>query len=102
MSAEEFGANFHDNYRIHNVEDHPEDPLSLAEQYKCGEFPTADAVIRATRLLLAQELSTDILVRSTLRDFVERTATISVSPTERGKMEMDEFHDYYVALLYHV
>ena len=89
--------NFHENYRQFNVDDNLQDPQVLAETYTSSEFPSGDSVINATRAFLAQELSTDRLVRSTLRQFAERTATVSVFCTERGKAEIDESHEYYVS-----
>jgi transcriptional accessory protein Tex/SPT6 len=81
----------------HIVDDDERDPETLAEDYKCPEFSTTFSVLGAARVMIAGEISTCLPVRSWLREIVRLSAVVNVVPTERGKTEIDEAHEYYVS-----
>jgi hypothetical protein len=99
ISVQEFSVNFSENYRQYNAEDHELEPKVLAENYRTPELSTADAVLMAARQMIALEIATDLQVRATFREIVQRTATVSTLPTEQGMLEIDEQHEFYVSFI---
>lgn len=77
------------------AEDHELLPIDLAAQFVSPEFNSVTAVIHAARVVLSQEIVTNLLVRSGMRQLMLSVATVRVTPTQRGKAEIDEMHEYY-------
>lgn len=80
--------------------DNPElNPLACAEQYADPDpvkaLP-ADELLRQARLILVTELGKDPLLRNHVRQTYKDEAVVSVVPTERGKVKIDEHHPYFV------
>lgn len=97
---QEFSVNFSENYRQYNAEDHEIEPKLLAENYRTNELTTAEAVLAAARHMIATEMATDLQIRSAFREIVQRTSTVSTTPTDRGMLEIDEQHEFYVCWFY--
>jgi hypothetical protein len=51
-------------------------------------------------MILSTELGKDPLLRQEMRDTFKEHAVVSVLPTERGKLKIDEHHAYYVGLFF--
>jgi transcription elongation factor SPT6 len=49
-------------------------------------------------MMLAQELAVDPLLKQRIRLIFSLDAIISVTPTEKGKKEIQHLHPYYVSL----
>jgi transcription elongation factor SPT6 len=96
VSATELGANLHEKYRQYIPEDPSEDPKTAALAFRSAEFGSSEAVLSATRAMLAQELATEPSVRSTLRMTAWSQAGVNIVPTDRGRAEIDASHPFYV------
>lgn len=99
ITAEEYAVNLSEKYRQFIIEDNESEATLLAEQFKCVAFPTAESVLAAARHLLATDIATNLRVRSVFRQMVRQTATVSVRPTEKGLLEIDEQHELFVSLI---
>ena len=95
ISSEEFANNVESSVKTDSPDDPPMDPRALAEQYTCPEFPSPDSVMHATRTMLSQEVATELKVRKSFRQYFYQNAWVSTQPTERGRVEVDEGHEYY-------
>ncbi|KAI9353802.1 SH2 domain-containing protein [Obelidium mucronatum] len=82
---------------LHVPDDLPEDPLDAATKFivEKSPFSTEQRVIEAGRMMLAQQISVDPTYRRFLRKVYETDAVITVTPTERGKVEITPVHPYY-------
>jgi transcription elongation factor SPT6 len=95
INSREFAQNVDSQVRQYVPEDKQVAPLDLAAQFVTSTFPTAQSVLAATRSMLSQEISTELLVRKSFRQFFKESACITVRPTEKGKPEIDDNHEYY-------
>lgn len=92
-------------------------PKDLAAEF-AGEgtaFPDGDAALKgmsrcvsdfcstrgltlvAAAQILATEFFKDPTIRQQARDFIMEVAIVSVTPTDKGMLAIDEFHLYYVS-----
>ena len=88
-----------DGHNVHFVEDADLPPASHAEQFVDPDptkAPPAEELLRQARMILATELSADPVLRQEIRKLFKTNGQISVLPTERGKMKIDDFHPYNV------
>jgi hypothetical protein len=105
----DFGLQSHQvvlNYRtvdksakLYFVDDPDLPPLEHADQF--GDPNHANPVnpedlLQQARLLLATELGKDPILRRDMRELLKKDGIVSVTPTEKGKVKIDEFHPYYV------
>ncbi|KAI3650058.1 hypothetical protein MP228_005690 [Amoeboaphelidium protococcarum] len=95
LKSHEFARNIEDQYPSIQPQDLDVDIRQLAEQYLSDELLTTDSVMRATRFLMAREISTELSFRSSMRQLLGKSAIINVYATEKGKIDIDEQHDYY-------
>lgn len=97
LTPEQFGENLRDDYQRNNVSQHYTRPLDeAANLLRPGtRFPTRDAVLKAATYMYARELSSDPLVRQTIRKYYFENAVINVKPTTLGMKEIDENHPCY-------
>lgn len=95
INSREFAQNVDSQVRQFVPDDKQVAPLELAGQFVTQTFPSAQSVLAATRSMLSQEISTELLVRKSFRQFFQEAALITVHPTEKGKPEIDEIHVYY-------
>ncbi|KAI9338069.1 SH2 domain-containing protein [Zopfochytrium polystomum] len=79
------------------VEDTKEDPLAAAERFVVDRsaFSTAEKVLEAGRMMLAQEIAADPVLRKFIRRIYHDDAVVTVTPTEKGKREIQYLHPYY-------
>lgn len=92
LTPEQFGENLRDNYQRHETEQHTAEPLEAAQEFVCNTFPTPEAVLSGARHMLAYQISRDPVVKQTVRQIFFERAKIQISPTKKGKKEIDEFH----------
>ena len=59
------------------------------------KFPEPDIALRATKFMVATQLSKEPLIRSAMRDVFFERAKIDVRPTKKGMKEVDENHPCY-------
>lgn len=59
---------------------------------------TAEDALKTARMILATEIGKDPLARQEIRDRFKRCALISVTPTDKGMIKIDENHPYYVSI----
>ena len=95
LTPDQFGENLRDNYQRHEVEQHPVEPMELAQDFICHRFPTADKVLTAATFMVAKQISADPIVRNTIRTIYFERAYIQARPTKRGIKEIDENHHCY-------
>jgi transcription elongation factor SPT6 len=89
----------HNQHNVHFVEDAELPPITYAEQFVNPDLTKAqpaEEVLRQARMILATELSSDPILRQEIRRLFKTSGQISCSPTERGKVKIDEFHPYNV------
>ncbi|KAJ1562734.1 Transcription elongation factor spt6, partial [Cladochytrium tenue] len=79
------------------IEDHREDPLVAAERFVVDKtaYSTAEKVLEAGRTMLALEIASDPVLRKFMRKIYDTDAVVSVTPTEKGKREIQHMHPYY-------
>ncbi|XP_046863856.1 transcription elongation factor SPT6-like [Xenia sp. Carnegie-2017] len=95
LSPEQFGENLRDNYQRYETEQYPMEPREAAEEHLSNMFLTTDAVLEGTRHMVAMQIARDPLVRQCVRQVFYERAKINISPTERGKKEIDRDHECY-------
>lgn len=59
--------------------------------------PEAILTVVAASQILATEFFKDPTIRQQARDFIEAVAIVTVTPTDKGMLAIDEYHLYYVS-----
>nr|KAG5690166.1 hypothetical protein BaRGS_013623 [Batillaria attramentaria] len=95
LTPSEVGENLRDNYQRHDVQQCPVEPLELARDYICGQFPTEEDVLMGARHMVAMQISHDPLVRQAVRQTYYERAKLMVRPTKKGMKIIDEAHVCY-------
>uniref|UniRef100_A0A670JS76 SPT6 homolog, histone chaperone and transcription elongation factor n=1 Tax=Podarcis muralis TaxID=64176 RepID=A0A670JS76_PODMU len=95
LTPEQFGENLRDSYQRHETEQFPAEPLELAKDYVCSQFPTPEAVLEGACYMVALQIAREPLVRQVLRQTFQERAKINVAPTKKGKKDVDEAHYAY-------
>ncbi|NWU29488.1 SPT6H factor, partial [Dyaphorophyia castanea] len=95
LTPEQFGENLRDSYQRHETEQFPAEPLELAKDYVCSQFPSPEAVLEGARYMVALQIAREPLVRQVLRQTFQERAKINISPTKKGKKDIDEAHYAY-------
>lgn len=97
LTAEQLGENLRDDYQRNNVKQHHVRPLDEAANFmKPGiRFQTRDSILKAATFMFSKEVSSDPLVRQTVRKYYFENAVINVKPTTLGMKEIDENHPCY-------
>jgi len=95
LKPHEFGENIRDNYQRHDVSQCPLEPLELAKDYVCPQFPTDEDVLKGCQHMVAMQLSQDPLVRHSVRTAFYERAKIRVQPTKKGMKLIDESHNCF-------
>lgn len=97
LSPEQFGENLRDDYQRNVVGQHYTRPLEEAQKHivSNSRFQTKEAVLKAANYMYSREISSDPLVRKTVREFYFKNAVINVKPTNLGMKEIDENHPCY-------
>lgn len=95
LTAHQFAENVASNTKRHYAEDPEQHPEDLALSVIGAEITDAEAALARARDLYVQELIHDPLVRKAMRTSYQELAEFSISPTERGIKQIDEFHPYY-------
>lgn len=85
LTPEQFGENLRDNYQRHETEQYPMEPGEAAEEHLSSMFPTTEAVLEATRHMVAMQIARDPLVRQCVRQVFRERAKINITPTKKGK-----------------
>jgi transcription elongation factor SPT6 len=95
-------ANFIASERLYFVQDQELNPTIYAEQFADPDpikVQTPEELLRRARLILSTELGKDPLLRDHIRRLFREEAQITVEPTERGIVKIDQNHPYNVRLL---
>ncbi|KAH9503861.1 Transcription elongation factor SPT6 [Bulinus truncatus] len=95
LKPHEFGENVRDNYQRHDVSQCPLEPLEIAKDYTCPQFPTPEDVLKGCQHMVAMQLSHDPLVRASVRTAFQERAKLRVTPTKKGMKLIDESHNCY-------
>ncbi|KAM6118684.1 LOW QUALITY PROTEIN: transcription elongation factor SPT6 [Phoenicopterus ruber ruber] len=96
LTPEQFGENLRDSYQRHETEQFPAEPLELAKDYVCrSSVPSPEAVLEGARYMVALQIAREPLVRQVLRQTFQERAKINISPTKKGKKDIDEAHYAY-------
>ncbi|MXQ84576.1 hypothetical protein E5288_WYG020782 [Bos mutus] len=95
LTPEQFGENLRDSYQRHETEQFPAEPLELAKDYVCSQFPTPEAVLEGARYMVALQIAREPLVRQVLRQTFQERAKLNISPTKKGRKDVDEAHYAY-------
>uniref|UniRef100_A0A452G210 Transcription elongation factor SPT6 n=1 Tax=Capra hircus TaxID=9925 RepID=A0A452G210_CAPHI len=85
LTPEQFGENLRDSYQRHETEQFPAEPLELAKDYVCSQFPTPEAVLEGARYMVALQIAREPLVRQVLRQTFQERAKLNISPTKKGR-----------------
>jgi transcription elongation factor SPT6 len=96
LTAKQFGENMMDNFAKHQALDSEQAPVELGEDYVVRSgFPDAESVLKACRVILAQEIAYNPHVRQSIRSFFLDATCVSTEPTTLGKKIIDDFHSYW-------
>ncbi|KAJ3327060.1 Transcription elongation factor SPT6 [Blyttiomyces sp. JEL0837] len=92
---------FVENLLSHATDYVPEDvneiPLEAAQRFVVEKSPfnTPEKVIEAARRMIAEEIAADPKFRAFIRKIYESDAVVTVTPTEKGRREIQPLHPYY-------
>lgn len=98
-------ANFAASDRVHFVQDQELNPAIYAEQFADPDpmkAQTSEELLRRARLILMTELGKDPILRDYVRRLFKEEALITIEPTERGIVKIDQNHPYNVRVLNHL
>ncbi|XP_055514099.1 transcription elongation factor SPT6 isoform X2 [Leucoraja erinacea] len=95
LTPEQFGENLRDSYQRHETEQFPAEPLELAKDYVCSQFPTPEVVLEGSRYMVAMQIAREPLVKQVLRQTFQERAKINITPSKKGKKDIDEVHYAY-------
>lgn len=101
IEAQQVVQNFLTASHLHDIDDPELNPIPFAEQFvdpDPAKAVSAEELLARARLILATELGKDPLLRSAIRKKFKDEALISVEPTERGILKIDDHHPYYVSI----
>ncbi|KAL5078321.1 hypothetical protein RYX36_017305 [Vicia faba] len=82
------------NKGIASEEDPEESPEEMAAIYTCETFQTSEAVLKGARHMASLMLSCEIPFRKHVRSIFMDKALVSTSPTLKGNIEIDSFHEF--------
>uniref|UniRef100_UPI0034C6DEEA SPT6 n=1 Tax=Homo sapiens TaxID=9606 RepID=UPI0034C6DEEA len=88
LTPEQFGENLRDSYQRHETEQFPAEPLELAKD-------TPEAVLEGARYMVALQIAREPLVRQVLRQTFQERAKLNITPTKKGRKDVDEAHYAY-------
>lgn len=95
--------NFKSGHNLHFVDDRDLSPAAYADQFvdpESSEAISPEELLRQARLIIATELGADPLLRKHVRKVFKEHAVVSVLPTDRGKVRIDEYNKYYVSMIH--
>ncbi|XP_078278695.1 transcription elongation factor SPT6 [Rhinoraja longicauda] len=95
LTPEQFGENLRDSYQRHETEQFPAEPLELAKDYVCSQFTTPEGVLEGSRYMVAMQIAREPLVKQVLRQTFQERAKVNITPTKKGKKDIDEAHYAY-------
>ncbi|GCB62536.1 hypothetical protein scyTo_0000044, partial [Scyliorhinus torazame] len=95
LTPEQFGENLRDSYQRHETEQFPAEPLELAKDYVCSQFPTPEAVLEGSRYMVAMQIAREPLVKQVVRQTFQERAKVNITPAKKGKKDIDEAHFAY-------
>jgi transcription elongation factor SPT6 len=84
---------------LHMPEDFHLSPIDSAVKYISPAFPTVEKVLEGARHLIAHEITAHPQIRAFIRRVFQSDSVISVSPTEKGRKEIEQLHPYYVIFI---
>lgn len=100
IASHQVVMNFLAEQQVHFVEDQDLHPAIFAEGFADPD-PTkalsADELLKRSRMINATELGKDPVLREKIREAFREDALISVLPTERGVMKIDEQNPAFVS-----
>jgi transcription elongation factor SPT6 len=81
---------------FHFPEDPSETPEIVAQVFICDKFKDSEKVLSATRHIIAQDIAVQPELLAFIRRVYNKDAVVNVVPTEKGKLEIEQHHPYYV------
>ncbi|PWN50172.1 hypothetical protein IE53DRAFT_107949 [Violaceomyces palustris] len=96
LSSTELASNIVGQSRRYFPDDQTVPPLVYAEQFVGGDSgtPNAEAALAKAKMLLSHEIGKDPLMKREVRELFKSSALMSVEPTERGMIKIDDQHPY--------
>ncbi|KZT09507.1 transcription elongation factor SPT6 [Laetiporus sulphureus 93-53] len=98
IQPQEVALNFVSGNNTYFIEDQELNPIAYAEQFAdpdAGRAQSPEELLSRARMILATELGKDPLLRQEIRTVFKSDALVSVLPTERGVMKIDEHNPYF-------
>lgn len=94
LSPEQFGENMRESYQLHKPDQFPVEPEDAAKEYikEKSQFNSPEAILSGARHIVAIQISRDPLIRKCVRHTFRNRSFIFISPTERGKKDIDDNH----------
>ena len=93
--------NFLASAQVHFINDQELNPRVYAEQFVDSDPSKAlapEELLRRARMIQSTELGKDPLLRNQMRKIFQEEGRISVEPTERGLVKINENHRYFVCI----
>ncbi|RKP17385.1 hypothetical protein ROZALSC1DRAFT_30801, partial [Rozella allomycis CSF55] len=90
----EIGENLMVNFKKNVVRESDVGVEQVAMELVCTAFPTVECVVDGGVRMFAIEIANDPNVRRILRDLVYKQTYVTVNPTDKGRVEIDVFHDF--------
>ncbi|KAI8911094.1 SH2 domain-containing protein [Gorgonomyces haynaldii] len=79
----------------HFPEDDTELPMDAASHFVSQPFPSPELVLQAARIIIGQRIAAQPSVKNFIRRVYQTDAVVTVTPTEKGRKEIDSRHPYY-------
>lgn len=95
MTTEQFLMNIKVGFILRKAANSKTTPSELAIQYTSEQFPNANAVLAAAKNVVATQISYEPALKKFVRAEYFQSASVNVTPTERGQKEIDENHPLY-------
>ncbi|KXN86889.1 Transcription elongation factor SPT6 [Leucoagaricus sp. SymC.cos] len=97
LESSQIVANFIASDRVHFVQDQELNPITYAERFSDPDpmkVQSPEELLRRARLIMSTELGKDPLLRDYTRKLFKDEALVTVEPTERGIVKIDQNHPY--------
>ncbi|KAF9130718.1 Transcription elongation factor spt6 [Mortierella sp. 14UC] len=95
MTTQEFGTNLSEGNKHFFPKENSILPEEAAQSHVGPGFASAQRVVMMAVGMMTQEVAVDPLVRRAIRTQYETAGCVTVTPTEKGAMTIDELHPYY-------
>lgn len=99
MSADDLAQDFINGQKHHFKDDPHLGPDQYATEYIDAEtgFVDSQSVLLGAKVILVHEIAKEPSIRKEIRKAFESFGVVTVKPTDKGNLKIDEMHPYFVS-----